>query len=306
MTPTNTARPEPTMDATTLEKTVRLLAARLEAHHDQLNRINVYPVPDADTGDNLAAMIDAVIGRLPSGPVRAEVVDAVATGALLGGRGSSGVIFGQALRGFVTGLPDPCGAGEVASALTAAATAARDAVADPVDGTIITVAADAARRATAVAYRGSVLDVVRAAAEEGRRSLAHTPELLYALARAGVVDAGGFGYVLFLDALTEAVTGAAGPPLEASAPARPVDGHSRGGRYEVMCLIATDRARADSLRERWLSIGDTVAIAGDDGTWRCHVHTDDVDAALSAARQAGQLSDVRITDLADRPGGETP
>jgi dihydroxyacetone kinase-like predicted kinase len=304
MTPTNTARPEPTMDAATLETTVRLLAARLGAHHDQLNRMNVYPVPDADTGDNLAAMIDAVIDRLPSKGARTDAVDAVATGALLGGRGSSGVIFGQALRGFVTNLPEPCGAEEVAAALTEAASAAHDAVADPVDGTIITVAADAARHARVVATGGSMADVVRAAAEEGRRSLARTPQLLPALAEAGVVDAGGFGYVLFLDALAEAVTGTAGPPLEAAAPARPVDGHLHGGRYEVMCLIATDRARADSLRERWLSIGDTVAIAGDDGTWRCHVHTDDVDAALSAARQAGELSDVRITDLAEQPGGE--
>jgi uncharacterized protein len=93
------------MDAETLETTVRLLAARLEAHHHQLNRMNVYPVPDADTGDNLAAMIDAVVGRLPSRRARTDVVDAVATGALLGGRGSSGVIFGQALRGFVINLP---------------------------------------------------------------------------------------------------------------------------------------------------------------------------------------------------------
>src|SRR5919106_5659309 len=98
MTPTSTARREPAMDAATLEVTVRLLAARLDQHHRQLNRMNVFPVPDADTGDNLAAMIEAVLDRLPSGGLRADVGDAVATGALLGGRGSSGVIFGQALR----------------------------------------------------------------------------------------------------------------------------------------------------------------------------------------------------------------
>jgi uncharacterized protein len=291
-----------TLNPAALEATVRLLAGRLEEHRAELNRLNVYPVADSDTGDNLVATVRAVIEQI-AGARRTDPIDTIATGALLGGRGSSGVMFGQALRGFVTNLPDPCGADGLASALTAAAAAARDAIADPVEGTMLTVADDAARQARATAT-ASVTEVARAAAEEGRRSLLRTPDLLPSLAEAGVVDAGGLGYVLFLDALAEAITGVAAAPLQLRQPQRPAfecDGNG-GGRYEVICLVAADEEQLASLRERWRSLGDTVAIAGSEDIWRCHVHTDDVDGALAAARQAGRVSDVEITDL-DRQRG---
>jgi glycerol-3-phosphate acyltransferase PlsY len=287
------------MDSAALEKTIRLLATAVQRHREELNRLNVYPVPDGDTGDNLAALMDSVTERLSNA---GDVVDAIATGALRGGRGSSGVIFGQALRGFVTGLqPGPRG---LADALTSAATAARDAVADPVEGTILTVSADAARRAVDVASTdGSVRDVAEAAAEEGRRSLARTPDLLPELG--GLIDAGGLGYVLFLDSLAEVLTGTARPPLQISAAGHRGCGAgiAGGGRYEVVCLLAAGEDQVAGLREQWLSLGDTVAIAGGDRTWRCHVHTDDVDGALAAARATGTVSDVEISDLAGQLGG---
>ncbi len=283
-----------------LHSTVLLLADFLDEHREQLNGLNVFPVPDADTGDNLTALMETVTDLLPSDRPYPDIVDAVARGALLGGRGSSGVIFGQALRGFVTALPETCTGDGLAAALTAAADAAREAVSDPVEGTMITVASDAARRATAAAHGGSAVAVACAAAEEGRRSLARTTDLLPALSEAGVVDAGGLGYVLFLDALAETASGTPRPPLDVTAPAAEAKGVAPSGRYEVMCLVTTDREQTHTLRERWRRIGDTVAIAGGDGTWQCHVHTDDVDAALAAARQAGRVYDVRITDLAEQ------
>jgi glycerol-3-phosphate acyltransferase PlsY len=288
---------EVAMDAATLEKTMRLLAARVERYRDDLNRLNVYPVPDGDTGDNLSSMTEAVIDRLST---TTDAVDAVSTGALHGGRGSSGVIMGQALRGFVATLPSD--AEGLAAALTAAGAAAREAVADPVEGTILTVSADAAREARKAASTGqSLIDVARAAASEGRASLARTPELLDALG--GTIDAGGLGYVLFLDALTEALTGEPSPPLDL--PAADVrlcgGGQGEGGRFEVICLVAAGADAIAALRTRWLSLGDTVAIAGGDHTWRCHVHTDDVDGAVAAAREAGAVSDIEITDLAGQP-----
>jgi DAK2 domain fusion protein YloV len=293
------------VDAAVLTNVVRLLAARLDRYRDELNRLNVYPVPDGDTGDNLEATVGTVVGGLPEPDDRAAVCDAIARGALLGGRGSSGVILGQALRGFVATLPDPCGPDGLASALEAAATWAHAAVADPAEGTILTVARDAARQArAAVGPSATLADVVREAAAEGRRSLARTPDLLPALARAGVVDAGGLGYVLFLDALAEAVAGLQGGPIElaASVTATAAGGEAagppeRGGAFEVLCLLEADDDHIEHLREQWLSLGDTVAIAGGDRTWRCHVHTDDVVAALQAARDAGDVSDVEITDL---------
>jgi glycerol-3-phosphate acyltransferase PlsY len=289
---------EPNMDAAALEKTVRLLASSLERHREELNRLNVYPIPDGDTGDNLVALTESVLERLSTST---DVVDAVATGALHGGRGSSGVIFAQALTGLVAQLP--ADADGLASALTAAATSAREAVADPVEGTILTVAADAAREARRAASAGGDLtDVAHTAAAEGRRSLSRTPDLLPALG--GVVDAGGLGYVLFLDSLAEALTGETSRPLELRSTDSPVYcGAAGGGRYEVICMLAAGADEAAALRRRWLAVGDTVAIAGGDNIWRCHVHTDDVDAALAAARELGSVSDVEITDLVGQVGG---
>lgn len=313
------------VDATRLVAAVRGLADRLERHRTELNRLNVYPVPDGDTGDNLLATITTVVEALPASTEHTEIVQTIARGALFGGRGSSGVIFGQALRRFVETLPDPCGPEGLAAALEAAAEAAWQAIADPVEGTILTVARAAARQARAVATYGSLADVVGEAAAEGRRSLARTPDLLPALARAGVVDAGGLGYVLFLDALAEAVAGLESAPIELAAP---VLDPARGGledveeapvatmRYEVVCLLQADDEHVARLREQWVELGDTVAIAGGHGAWRSHVHTNDVTAALAAARRAGEVSQVEVTDLAEqaehevglhavRPGGGT-
>jgi uncharacterized protein len=290
-------------DAEALEATITLLAARLDRHREELNRLNVYPVRDSDTGDNLMATIGSVTDQLAR-VGDDTLVDAIANGALRGGRGSSGVIFGAALRGFVTSLPDRCGADGLASALTTAATAAREAVADPVEGTILTVADDAAREARR-ASDGTVADVARAAADEGRRSLARTPELLASLAEAGVVDAGGLGYVLFLDTLAEVLTGAKGAPLRLSPPVgcSADEQATDGGRYEVVCLLSASEDRVAWLRDRWRSLGDAVAIAGAEADWRCHVHTDDVVAALAAAREAGPISEVEATDLAGQNHG---
>ncbi|MGB5148485.1 MAG: DAK2 domain-containing protein, partial [Mycobacterium sp.] len=289
-------------------------AARLDRHRSELNRLNVYPLPDGDTGDNLAATLHSVLAQVAKAKPDGGVVNAVATGALLGGRGSSGVILGQGLCGFVTSLPDTCGAADLAAALTAAAAAAREAIADPVEGTILTVADDAARQAQASASAGeSLAEVARAAAEEGWRSLARTPDLLPALARAGVVDAGGFGYVLFLDALLEAITGEERPRRRPQAPVLQVTTVDAGahakpssGRYEILCMLAAGQGELQALRERWSDLGDTVAIAGIGDTWRGHVHTDDVPGALAAARQAGEVSRVEITDLFAAQDGPTP
>lgn len=327
------------LDAALLDAAVRRLADRLERHREDLNRLNVYPVPDGDTGDNLVATLRVVTGRLPEHADRAGVIDAVATGGLLGGRGSSGVILGQALRGFVTALPEVCDGDGLAAALEVAARAARRAVADPVEGTILTVADDAARAARSASPTGthssspeesdsvcdsggvddlpagSLAEVARAAATEGRLSLARTPSLLPQLARAGVVDAGGLGYVLFLDALAEILTGRESPPLDltpshvaprvadeiAEAPAHAA-AHSR--RFEVVCRLDAEADRVENLRRRWVTIGDTVAIAGGGTSWRAHVHTDDMAAALAAAEESGRVSDVEITDLAEQTSTE--
>jgi dihydroxyacetone kinase-like predicted kinase len=287
-------------DATSLERIVGELARRLHDYRADLNRLNVFPVADKDTGDNLAALLESVTDQVSMSD---DVVEGIARGALLGARGSSAVIFGQALRAFVTELRDLGTADRLAAALSAAADAARSAVADPVEGTMLTVADDAARAARDVTARSSVETVVRAAAEAGRLSLMRTTDLLPPLASAGVVDAGGVGYVLFLDALRDVVVGEIGSPLELPAGSGPMAHHNGGGRYEVVCLVSSGRSQVDELRDQWRSLGDTVAIGGGGSTWRCHVHTDDVAGALAAARTVGDVSDVEITDLSRQMDG---
>jgi DAK2 domain fusion protein YloV len=307
--------PTDQLDTPTLEAAVRLLAESLDRHRGELNRLNVYPVPDGDTGNNLVATLASVTARLPGDSERSSVVEAICTGSLLGGRGSSGVILGQALRELVKALPENSDGAGLATGLEAAAAGARKAVADPVEGTILTVADDAARAArSAAAESGSLAAVAQAAGAEGRRSLARTPSLLPALARAGVVDAGGLGYVLLLDSLSQAVTGkgSATPPLELPAPVlatgvtreAPAAEPAQSGRFEVLCLLKAAAERVDLLREQWLALGDTVAFAGGGGTWRGHVHTDAIGRALAAVEQAGTIVEVEITDLAERGAEE--
>src|SRR5487761_625197 len=194
----------------------------LRLHQEAINRLNVYPVPDGDTGINMALTLESVVTEIEQavsagqpGPgagkaAMATVCKAVAHGSLMGARGNSGVILSQLLRGFTGVLSECDGDGArgqlVARALTAASDAARQAVLRPVEGTILTVARAAGGGAQAQedGELASVLEGARAAAAD---ALAHTPEQLPVLAQAGVVDAGGAGYLLLLDALLHVVDG---------------------------------------------------------------------------------------------------
>lgn len=311
MNPTELA--DSALDGRTLRRAMELFEDRLADRREELNRLNVYPVPDGDTGDNLLYTVRAVLAELARrDDSLPEVCAGIARGSLLGARGSSGVILSQALRGFTNGFGHPVGPDDIAAAFLRASDLAYAAVSDPTEGTILTVAREAAEAVTAA---GTVAGTVLQAAAEGRRSLARTPDLLPVLRRAGVVDAGGLGYLLFLEALAEAVTGIAVEPFEVMAAAvvtGPLHEEVRY-RYEVICHIESDATRIAGLRGAWRSIGDTVAMVGGDGTWKAHVHTSSLDAALDAARAAGDISDVEITDLLDQVdreeslrGSETP
>ncbi len=273
-----------------LRAVVQVYRAALHEHGAALDRLNVFPVPDSDTGTNLARTLDAVVeGLPPEGADLATTCRAVADAALLGARGNSGVILSQVLRGLTGALVD---GRELAAGLGAAAVAARRAVLEPVEGTMLTVA-DAA----AAGARGSslveVLDGARAAAGE---ALARTPEQLPALADAGVVDAGGAGYLLLLDAALAVVDGRAVPAPPAGAPVGPAV--HVGPRYEVTFLVDATEDGADALRTRLGALGDSVAVSGAHGRWTCHVHTDDPDAAVAAGLDAGTPARVELVDLA--------
>ncbi|HEY8418788.1 MAG TPA: DAK2 domain-containing protein, partial [Limnochordales bacterium] len=202
------------LTAEQLQKIVAAGAAYLDARKETVNALNVFPVPDGDTGTNMARTLAAAQRELGdvAGLTLGEAAQRMARGALLGARGNSGVILSQFLRGFAQGMAEHETAGprELAAALTAATETAYRAVIKPVEGTMLTVGRGASKAAERAAAAGMDLEGVLAAAVEGaREALARTPSLLPVLARAGVVDAGGQGFVYFLEGMLAAVRGEA-------------------------------------------------------------------------------------------------
>ncbi|MFD4746505.1 DAK2 domain-containing protein [Streptomyces rubiginosohelvolus] len=340
------------LDAVAVRTWCSLALEALGRERAEIDAINVYPIADGDTGTNLyltvesaAAAVEAVFAAHETGttaPATADAVRAMAHGALIGARGNSGTILAQLLRGMAGVLADGGDAAHLRLALTSAADAARQAVAHPVEGTVLTVAAEAAQAA-----RGEEPDlrtVVTAAYEGARAALARTPEQLAVLGRAGVVDAGGRGLVAVLGALVETVTGQApvrgprtasgnaakapvtvdggsvvglpvgGTPVEgvtegglpASAPVEgPLDcpeDGSAGPAFEVIYLLEARDEQVARLRTRLDALGDSLVVVGGDGLWHVHVHVDDAGAAVEAGVEAGRPYRIRITHFATESG----
>jgi uncharacterized protein len=303
------------LNAAAIREAMSLYRDALRAHQQVINRLNVFPVPDGDTGTNMMLTIEAVVAELDqlADTSTAAVCQAVAHGSLMGARGNSGVILSQLLRGVssrFTSAPS-VGPAEVAEALTEASVLARKAVVKPVEGTILTVAHAAGEGAEAASAAGAdlcaTLEAARAAAKE---ALDATPSLLPALALAGVVDAGGAGYLLLLDAFLSALDGRPLPdppplssiPETAGAP-RALDAAgdlSRGLRYEVMYFLHAPDETIPFFKDVWAGIGDSIVVVGGEGTWNCHIHTDDVGAAIEAALDCGRPRNIRVTDLAEQ------
>jgi DAK2 domain fusion protein YloV len=339
----------------------RWCAAGLDAlrrHRSEIDALNVYPVPDGDTGTNLALTMSSAVSAVDAAPGSAgaaELLAVAARGALLGARGNSGIILAQLLKGLASSLaPAPVvGGADLAAALDSAARSAYAAVAAPVEGTVLTVATAAAQAAAAAAARvastaspphtpfsaasgpagsssdsssasppvsasgssparegrrAGVVEVARAAAEGARIALARTPDQLPALARAGVVDAGGRGLVVLLEAFVTSLTGEAAPdagPVAAGVVAVPGGvmerevGSVEFG-YEVQFLLDAPVTAIGPLREALGALGDSLVIVGDDPTWHVHVHVNDVGAAIEAGIEAGRPSRIAVTRFADQ------
>jgi DAK2 domain fusion protein YloV len=307
-------------DGQLLTRWAHLGLADLGEARAEIDALNVFPIPDGDTGTNLyltqeaaCAELDAAVALDPAvASDQAAAGDALARGALLGARGNSGIILSQLTRGFVSGLTDAENlpwAQALAQALQVAARSAYQAVATPVEGTVLTVARVAAEQAALVAARfpDDAAAVIRAAAQGARDALERTPSQLAALARAGVVDSGGRGLVVLYDALEEVVTGVrrvrqarrSAPPLPAAAASS-----DTGGEFEVMFLLDSDAERTDELRRSLAAIGDSVVVVGAAGLWNVHVHCDDAGAAIEAGLVAGRPHRIRVTAL--RPARARP
>lgn len=287
----------------------------LRSHQERINRLNVYPVPDGDTGTNMALTLESVVKEIADKGATnmGSVTEAISYGSLMGARGNSGVILSQILRGLAEAARDSDGVDSrvLIDGLTRAADGAYRAVQHPVEGTILTVAkaaADAAGRSGPSAGLVAVLGAARSAAED---TLARTPEMLPVLKAAGVIDSGGAGFVLLLDALLHVADGVPlpEPPVGEALPGGlsltdtssidldDIEGAGSGLRYEVMFFLDAPDQLIPAFRDVWAGIGDSIVVVGGDGLWNCHIHTDDIGASIEAALEAGRPRQIRVSDL---------
>jgi fatty acid kinase len=319
--------PRRSCDGAGLLGAFRAAVACLEAAVDEVNALNVFPVPDGDTGSNMIATVRAALAEAEAlGPtVSAErVASAAAFGALMGARGNSGVITSQILRGLAEGLAGKIkfNALDLANALDQGTKAAYGAVAKPVEGTILTVIREASAAAVASAERERTLDAVMGATVEAAHgAVAKTPSLLAILREAGVVDSGGQGLFRLMEGANAFLTG----EVEISAPrvaAKPVtaattpaghgvsEGHpgappgagmrDEGFGFETMFMAMATADRpldVDAIRAHYESIGESVLVAGDARAIKVHVHNERPDQVLAYALGLGTLSKITIENL---------
>ncbi|MCO5971038.1 DAK2 domain-containing protein [Actinoallomurus soli] len=322
------------LDAAAVRRWCRLAADALGRTRAGIDALNVFPVPDGDTGTNLHLTLLAAAERLDGLPGDADAAIAwrtLAEGALVGARGNSGVILSQMLRG----MADVLGAGGgLDAALRNAADLAYGAVAHPVEGTMLSVLREAAEAvspsASPAADPGGTAWVEAAslspsvdpgadpggaawaAAERARAALRRTPDHLDVLARNGVVDAGAAGLCVVLETLAAVVSGdypeTYDVPRRSRQPPEAVPRTAEGGAYEVMYLLDAGDGAVAELRGELDALGDSLVVVGGDGLWNVHVHTDDAGAAVEAGLRAGRPYRIRVTYLdaaEDRPARRT-
>ncbi len=311
-----------TFDLDVLVAYADLAVARAASTREEVDALNVYPVPDGDTGTNVYLTLESARDALREavaerpGDLR-HALAAYARGALLGARGNSGVILSQLLGALLRHVRE-AGPGDrsalvFAEGMAQAAAAAWAAVGTPVEGTILSVARAAAQAALEAAADPVVRlgAVVHAAVGAAREALLHTPEQLPVLARSGVVDAGGRALCVLLGSLETVLTGetalSSPPSLGAAALPRvvPTDDLTEGGpAYEVMYLLAARAEAVEVLREELAPLGDSLVVVGGDGLYNVHVHVDDVGAAIEAGVRAGRPHRIAVTHFAEQVARE--
>jgi DAK2 domain fusion protein YloV len=305
--------PPATLQATDVRRVLVTYRDLLRSHQDVVNRLNVYPVPDGDTGTNMALTLESVasaLDELGADATMVEVCKAIAHGSLMGARGNSGVILSQLLRGLAERFETVASvdAALLADALCHADELARRAVVRPVEGTILTVARAAGEGAREFVGEGDLSATAEGARVSAAEALAKTPEQLPALKQAGVVDSGGTGFLLLLDALSHVVSGRelpAAPPLESIKVAHiemstAMTGEVSELRFEVMYLLDAPDETIAAFKEVWAGIGDSIVVVGGDGLFNCHIHTDEIGASIEAALDIGRPREIRVTDLTEQ------
>ncbi len=288
---------------------VGIAAAALKARKEEVNRLNVFPVPDGDTGTNMSLTMDAVmsdLALLPQHASLADVAHAIAHGSLMGARGNSGVILSQILRGLceVIGQSSSITADVLSQALERSVTVAFQAVRKPVEGTMLTVLKDASRAAHDAISRGAQLDdVLDAVVKEAYESVRRGPDLLPVLKEHNVVDAGGFGLAILAEAFVAALEGHEFAERDVAVATSemsvvPVDDWD-DDEYLYCTEFLLHGADAErSFIEEWIaSQGGSELVVGDAETYKVHVHTNDPGAVLSWATSLGEVAEVHINNM---------
>jgi DAK2 domain fusion protein YloV len=305
--------------------------AHLESRRQEINDLNVFPVADGDTGDNMALTLRACLEEVdriaavdrPLDEIgRNEIVDSVARAALLGARGNSGVILSQLIRGAAEELisrpgelVDPV---LVGAAMARAAQRGYASVRAPAEGTMLTVVRDmAAHVASRLAHMSAkrlgpgaegaeqnlvLADILEDAIAAGEASVRRGPDLLPALREAGVVDAGGYGVIVIFAGVVAALRGEAPPPLAHHAPARVTHPEHASSTYRYCTNFAVTGADLDANRSATAleALGDSVLVVGDRTTLKVHVHTDDPEQAIAVFDRAGEVSRLDVADMRDQ------
>jgi len=293
--------------ANEVQSGLRAARASLERHRSAIDRLNVFPVPDGDTGSNMLATLSAGVNALDQ-MGQAEIADwyrPIAKATLLGARGNSGVILSQILQAVLRALSnDEPLESAWHQALAEGSAAASAAVLNPKAGTMLSVIA-----AGAEVGRGPIQNSLSAM----RTALEYTPEQLAVLKRAGVVDSGGAGLIVVLESLAGALgihvehedeypwLERAGELTDAVLPdLSTVELESAGSsemRFEVMFSLESAPTQVDAMKTVWSGIGDSIVVVGAEGVYRCHIHTNEIGPAIEAGIQTGPVSDISVTDL---------
>ncbi len=301
----------------------------LEARQDEINKLNVFPVADGDTGDNMFLTMRYVLEELKrldedsdGDPTRPQIVHAVARAALMGARGNSGVILSQIVRGAAEVLATPPGRmidpELIASAMERASENAYASVREPAEGTMLTVMASMAEavkdrlehwqrhrlepEATDAEQNALLAEMIAAALTEGEKALRHTPDQLPILVEYGVAaDAGALGLVVIVRGMMSGLLGEQVelPEIPHYEPARITDVHHANSRYRwcTNFIVTGDGLVADTYAPRLEELGDSVLVVGDEQTLKIHVHTDDPDAAKQIFSGAGAIEREDIADM---------
>ncbi|HET9847957.1 MAG TPA: DAK2 domain-containing protein [Candidatus Dormibacteraeota bacterium] len=280
--------------------------AWLTLNRDEVDALNVFPVPDGDTGTNMLLTLQSAVDEIRDrdDPDLSVTARLASHGALMGARGNSGVILSQVVRGFCQGVgsSQAVNAQGLARAFRQGAEVAYRAVVRPTEGTMLTVAREAARGAEAAAEKSSDLAlVVRAACDAAAAAVERTPEQLPILKKAGVIDAGGFGLQLILEGFLKRMTGerleAFVRPASTHARPKEVEAPTAGWGYCTEFIINGENLPVDDVRTQIQRHGESALVVGDDSAIKVHVHTHEPAVVIGYASGVGRLSRLKVDDM---------